>query len=235
MKPVFALCGEAGAGKDTAAKALVPHEFVLTGFAQPLKALCSWVFGWDEFRLSELAYKEAPSNHSPFTTDGLGRVIRELMFNQFSDRLHERNFTGEVSALLYQVFSEIKPDWTRRRILQQVGTNGFRAIDVNHWAERGVAAVKGILASQHVAGVALTDLRFVNEADAIRRHFPVSGRVIRVERLDGPRGTESSAHVSEQEWSQIWPDYVFVARFGETERLQNQMMMAWAEVMEGES
>jgi hypothetical protein len=133
---------------------------------------------------------------------------------------------------LRNIFTAIEPSWTRRRILQWVGTEGFRALNPNHWTERAFEGVRELLAAPPVEGVAFTDLRFLNEASELRRVFPGSGFVLRVERADGPQGTESSAHISEQEWAQVEPDFVLKAKWGELDDLRQQAEQALVVIQE---
>ena len=226
MKPVIAFCGAAGAGKDSVARRLESKGVVRYGFARPLKALCARLFGWDEAQLDELSYKEAASNHGPvfFTPND----VRAICTEQFGIG----NFTDEEVAHLFSIFNAIHPDWTRRRILQWVGTDGFRAINPNHWTDKALADVRELLDRPEVSGVALTDLRFLNEGVELRKAFPGTAFVVRVERIDGPQGTASSAHQSEQEFGAIPADFVFRARFGELPLLYEMMESAWTEIVE---
>lgn len=228
MKPVLAFCGAAGAGKDSVAKQLEERGVVRYGFARPLKTLCAYLFGWDEPALDELAYKEAPSEHGRI--DWTGHRVLEIVDQQFNNP--DMRFRESARDHLFAIFSVIEPDWTRRRILQWVGTEGFRAIDVNHWTKRAFLGVRDLLATPAVTAVALTDLRFLNEAEELRREFPGSSFVIRVERIDGPQATTSGDHASEQEWSKVDPDFVLKAKFGELPLLYQQMDEAWTEIRE---
>lgn len=226
MKPVIAFCGAAGAGKDSVAKRLEPLGVVRYGFSRPLKALCARIFGWDLTRLDELDYKEAPSNHLEIVLTP--NDVRAICAEQFG----KDAYTEEAVGHLYSIFFAIHPDWTRRRILQWVGTEGFRALDRNHWTRKAFDDVRDLLHREDVRGVALTDLRFENEAEELRKAFPGTAFVIRVERSDGPQGTTLSAHQSEQEWQNVPADYVFRAAFGELPLLYERMESAWSKITE---
>lgn len=228
-KPVLAFCGSAGAGKDSVAKSLAEHGVVRYGFARPLKSLCSRLFGWNEAQLDELDYKEAPSGHATPPWDKA--YIESVIDDQFPNAGNPA-FREPAGHHLFAIFSAIQPEWSRRRILQWVGTEGFRHLNPSHWTERAFADVRGLLARPEIAGVALTDLRFLNEAEELRREFPGSGFVIRVDRLgDAPR-TAQSGHVSEQEWEKVEPDFRVAARFGELPLLYEQMAGFWKQIQE---
>jgi hypothetical protein len=60
---IVGICGAAGAGKDTAADALVDSlEYKKGMFAQPLKEMACQLFGWSMADLESLAFKEAPND-----------------------------------------------------------------------------------------------------------------------------------------------------------------------------
>jgi hypothetical protein len=228
-RPVLAFCGAAGAGKDSVAKSIADFGVVRYGFARPLKNLCARLFGWDESQLDELDYKESVSGHVPPPLEAA--YIEAVIDDQFPNAGNP-TFREAAGHHLYAILSAIHPEWTRRRILQWVGTEGFRHLNKNHWTERAFVGVRQLLAQPDVAGVALTDLRFLNEAEELRREFPGTGFVIRVDRLDdGPR-TSQSGHVSEQEWDRVVPDFKLAARFGELPALYTQMGLVWTEIQE---
>lgn len=105
--------------------------------------------------------------------------------------------------------------WTRREILQHVGTEGFRAIDPLHWVRLAQREAMEQLARQEEfgrgRGVVFTDLRFQDEADMVR---DVGGIVVRMTRLGGPRGTEHSGHSSESGVYSIGADAEVAVPFG---------------------
>jgi deoxynucleotide monophosphate kinase-like protein len=98
--------------------------------------------------------------------------------------------------------------WTRRKILQHVGTDIFRAIDPQHWVKKAREA----LAANPDARFVIPDLRFPNEADIVREF---GGDVVLIERLGGGgKTTEHAGHASEQAWRSIEPTYTYQISYG---------------------
>lgn len=134
--------------------------------------------------------------------------------------LHEDN----AVSLAYKEEQDpnLSDGWTRRRVLQHVGTEGFRTINPTHWTSRCVQAIKDYLLSQTFAGapnciVLITDARFANEVEALR--FEFNATTVRVVCSDRITATAASDHVSETELATCWGDYTLEAKFGELPKL----------------
>jgi hypothetical protein len=114
------------------------------------------------------------------------------------------------------------PDgWTRRRVLQFVGTDCFRAINPLHWVDKTMPYIDRLFREGAPAVVA-TDIRFVNEAEAIR-DLP-QGYLWRVVCTDTPTQVtgDAAAHVSETELDRIVPHVTLKAAFGKLPELYAQ-------------
>ena len=83
-----------------------------------------------------------------------------------------------------------------RRILQAFGTDAIRTIDDGFWVRAGVDA---ILAAS--GAVVVTDVRFPNEADAIRQR---GGLLVRIDRP----GFDGDGHATETALDDYVPDIV---------------------------
>lgn len=81
-----------------------------------------------------------------------------------------------------------KTDPEVRRLLQRLGTEGVRARDPEFWVRAAMAH-----ASQVNGPVVFTDVRFANEAAAVRR---LGGIVVRIDRHDAGAGANAE-HASE--------------------------------------
>jgi len=146
------ILGAAGAGKDTAAAAVIAElggrgtQFTNLKFAAPLKDMCTLLFGWDRHRLDvDLEYKEAVA----FYPDGSACM----------------EVAGEPQ--------------TRRQILQRLGTDVMRnQVNDNVWLQAAMVEAEACGATDVFIA---TDCRFHNELRFIEDSF-FSVLVIRVER-----------------------------------------------------
>ena len=110
MSSAIIFIGAAGAGKDTAAAAVleaIPGSENLK-FAAALKDVCARVYGWDRERLdSDLEYKEAPAyyaNGSPCVTlAGEVQTRRQLLQQIGTDMFRSLNDDVWLHAALAQV------------------------------------------------------------------------------------------------------------------------------------
>ncbi len=188
MAKVIGIIGKAGAGKDTVADHLrAKYGFVRGQFARLLKDLVCDVYGWDRELIETLEYKE----EIPMLPDGTPQCpgpdggIRESLF-PFG--------------------------MTRREVLQHIGTGGFRHCADDTWVRAEVRFLndQGQLLGGMPAGLVFADVRFLNEAKAIRN---LGGEVWRVKKIGGP-GTASSTHQSETEMDMIKEDHCIEAAHG---------------------
>lgn len=189
MARLIGITGFAGAGKDSVARHLIEKfgyrkEF----FARRLKELCCQLYGWSLEKLDDLAYKESPQGEKPGPLlYSSAMLIAEREFGATGyDEVPRRYVVDHI----HHVINQPTADWTRRRVLQYVGTEGFRALDPDHWVKRAMADVgPGEL-------VVFTDVRFPNEADAIRA---AGGIIVGIQKLDrdAPLLDYSALHGSE--------------------------------------
>lgn len=95
---------------------------------------------------------------------------------------------------------------TGRRILEWLGTEGFRTIDPDVW-------VKSLLGSLDFGGqrYVIEDVRFPNEAVAIRQQHGVVWEVVR---LGGPNHGGPTGHESDNAWRTLDKDAYLTAHHG---------------------
>jgi hypothetical protein len=98
---------------------------------------------------------------------------------------------------------EALPNWTGRRILQYIGTEGFRHIDDEVWPRLMIAEARHMLSNDLADMILVADVRFLSEAEAIKK---AGGIVVRVKRPEAD--AVSSAHASETQLAEIKEDYV---------------------------
>jgi hypothetical protein len=110
-----------------------------------------------------------------------------------------------------------------RKLLQRVGTDMFR----QHYPEVWVQSLKSRIAQCQGKNIAITDVRFENEAKALRE---VGAHIIKVIRPSNKHAED--LHPSEIEMSAIGPD-ASVINDGSKDRLQTRLRLAVLELQEG--
>jgi Deoxynucleotide monophosphate kinase len=180
---IIGIAGVAGAGKDTAANALVEnYGFVKVSLADPLKRICKEVFGFTDEQLW------GPSE----------------MRNQ-SDERWPHTFAGSVD--------KPREWLTPRYALQTLGTEWGRACSPNVWVDYAIRAAERILngwsyfpqdhhnpfqryiaGEKRAQGIVVPDVRFSNEVDAIRS---AGGHVWLVDRPGAGLSGSAGQHASE--------------------------------------
>jgi len=169
---LFSRRGNAGAGKDEAAKRLVmEHEFVALAFADPMKRFVRDIYSFSDDQLwgpSEL--RNRPDTRYP------------------------RSAVDATSVK--DLVTKITPNFlTPRYALRTLGEEWGRGCYLNTWVDYAMQVAKrlesgnwyyeqkhGLYPCRGKPGknVVITDLRYRNEADAIRAQ---GGKLIRVKRL----------------------------------------------------
>lgn len=90
-----------------------------------------------------------------------------------------------------------RPLWTRREVLQYIGTDVFRTMDPAVWINAALRAAAGRANQFDCSGFICTDCRFPNELEAIKNHFG-QVLVVRLVKVGGAQ-TLASSHSSETE------------------------------------
>jgi hypothetical protein len=127
--------------------------------------------------------------------------LKQICFKIFGTALGipETAFFGsqaQKEAALAQV-----PGWSGRRILQYIGTEGFRTVHSNVWAAYMFQSAK-VLFSSGVDVVFVSDVRFPSESNIIQSN---GGRILRVYR--NSVDIIPATHASERELENISYDY----------------------------
>jgi hypothetical protein len=164
---LIGLTGPAGAGKDTVAQCLqAVAGFHITAFADPLREEVAHAFAIPVEFLTAREAKEYP--------------ISAMAICRCSDAGFRLAMAGQLSMA----------PRSPRQIMQWWGTEYRRAQDVTWWTKRTNHRIE--MASLHGDPLAITDVRFPDEADLIRRH---GGSIWQVKRpgLQATEGTHASA------------------------------------------
>ena len=186
---IIGLAAKAGGGKDTAGnlimESLTEKGYTATqiSFANPLKDICTQLFGWDRDRLqTDADYKE-----SNFAYDDCQHLIYE---------------EGSDTPVLDPACKML--GMNRRVVMQRLGTEAMRrGLHSEIWI---IAMKLSIMRGDYDIydyGL-LTDCRFINELQFVR---DLDGTLIRIDRAgEQSTLTEHTEHASELEW-QEWSDW----------------------------
>jgi hypothetical protein len=149
----------------------------------------------------------------------------------------KRSFAGPLKDMM-QEFFDMTPDqlhtaqkedidmrygMTPRWILQYLGTEVFRGMYPNIWRDLLVRKYEMAKVLDNNIRVAVSDVRFLNEAEAIKE---AGGHVWRVVCINNPKVTTLGGdhqHASEMEQDQIVVDHTFEAEFGDLPGLYAQV------------
>lgn len=199
---IIGLTGYAGVGKDTVADLLVTHAgFQKLAFADALRAEIAEGFGVDLSLLTDRHTKETP-------LPALAIVRGPIAFrNAFAWAEHQRvNRTaealGDERVPLITGERWITQARSPREILQAWGTEYRRAEDENYWIRQLVQRAQFLLQSG-VSRLVITDVRYPNEADALRR-FGAS--VFQLWQITRKAAQRERAHSSATDGAQLRPD-----------------------------
>jgi hypothetical protein len=200
IRGLFRRRGNAGAGKDEAAKQLVKyHNFVPLAFADPLKRFLSDTFDWDESRLwgpSENRAKEDQRylrNYGPFgvpRTDNMPQYLTARHALQSLGDGWGRNECCLDTWVLYAM-----------RIAKLIESGDYHYDRIQGLRKYGTPGCP-ILVGEPRRHIVITDLRYKNEAEAVRA---AGGYLVRVKRWV-PKITVSPKHQSEKDLLEVHDD-----------------------------
>lgn len=116
------------------------------------------------------------------------------------------------------------PGWSGRRILQHIGTEGFRAIDAEMWVR--LTEHRLMVAPRTMSLIAIDDVRYPNEAAMVRRH----GLLFRIVRPNNPGAVGDAAdHESERYASALEVD-AEIANDGPLEKLYETVRVLYRDI-----
>ena len=107
-----------------------------------------------------------------------------------------------------------------RRLLQRVGTDVFREYDEHVWINRGFEKIRMLKNYNNGILFIITDVRFLNEAEAIHKE---GGLIWRISRNHQKQNKRIALHKSETEMDQIEPDYT-LNNDGTVDELKEQVL-----------
>lgn len=135
--------------------------------------------------------------------DPLKDICTEVFGRAYN--IHSSHFWGSQDQKNEDL--EALPGWSGRKILQHVGTAGFRHVHAPVWGLLMHARALHLLHAEQMTAVFVSDIRMHTEADLIHRSEGIIIRVLRPEADDGEtQGLKG--HITEQEQSSIKEDFV---------------------------
>src|SRR3990172_247145 len=185
---IYGIAGKKGHGKDTFARlvceAISAHKerkympFQIRHFADNIKQLSMRIFGITERQLTDPAIKDTPLS-SPIVLDNYVDIMKS-----------ETGIAIGQHGLIAR---------TPREVMQFFGTNYVRHTQDDYWVESFM--------SKMTKRTLVPDVRFMNEAEAIKKD---GGCLIKIVRIDSE--DTGDTHVSETEIDKIDPDLVIGTR-----------------------
>lgn len=178
MPPLIGLIGHKRVGKDTFAQRLIDtHGYTKIAFADPLRDLVARIDGILAFE------RDTPADHTSVDyTDDRG-------WTRVSDALNEWS---------YEVVKDSYDEY--RRLLQETGVGVRDILGEDTWVKAGMSRIAAARASG--SPIVVTDVRFPNEAAAIKN---AGGILVRITRDTGLTDT----HISETALDDHASDYSF--------------------------
>ena len=153
-------------------------------------------------------------NELDYAQLSFARALKEAVATMFPwvPRCHFFGTQEEKAQTLFLNCTTGEP-WTGRRLLEVVGTDHMRTIMPDIWVQ---AAMEQVDRNPSTLWV-VSDVRFPNEAEAIRQRGGVIWEVIRD---SGPQ--ETTGHSSDSAWREMPKHAVLIARSGDVAGLQRQ-------------
>lgn len=164
---LIGLTGPAGSGKDTVADLLQTHAgFHRLAFADPLRNEVCDAFGIEPHHLTQRETKE----HAMSCL-----ALHKCKDQAFIDRMVSQQFAqhGCVSSQF------LTAPHSPRQIMQWWGTDYRRNQFLSYWTAKTSLHIHQLMAQRIAHRIVVTDLRFDNEADMIKRFGGLIWRVTR--------------------------------------------------------
>jgi len=191
MRKVLSLSGESQTGKDSLAAPLIAQGWVHMSFAHNLKTMCSKVFNLNDNQVDTQPGKSEQLN--PPISFGVEEAIKVICYMAQ---------THQIEELDLEQFKTPKILNTPREVLQYVGTDICRKIIPNYHVD----VVRQQIQLRPHENIILTDARFPNEREMLKREFDAI--LIRIKRPnftpDVPTGHTSETSLgTDNEYDQI--------------------------------
>lgn len=196
MRKIIGFIGQKGAGKDTAAQALVERGWMRLAFADAVYQEVA-----DAFNVPVAFLQNRDTKETPLPELALSRCNQDV---EYGTPLYSETIIAMEQGEGNRVQIMNKPR-SPRRVLQTWGDEYRRK---NFRDDYWTALVEDAIASHAQTNVIVTDVRYINEAQIIQHLGGMLARIVRPE-LDS-QADAASLHVSEQQMLNYPTDYTFI-------------------------
>lgn len=224
---IIGLSGKARSGKDTVGRFLVQDScFETIALAEPMKEFCREVFRFTEAQLHGDDKEVVDKRYC----HQLGTNLEEWACAQQRFEAAATPWLNRIGLLrasdidaLCEWFEALRDGHdcarqTPRNALQTLGTEFGRVCFEDVWVRYALNVARERQSFTNCSGVAITDVRFENERDAIRA---AGGKVWRIVRPSAGLTGAAGAHASENELTDTMPyDRLINNHDGELEDLR---------------
>lgn len=198
---VIAISGWKRSGKDTAADALISKGFKRVAFADVLKDRVA-----DDYNISRNSLDDPNQKESPLLThpvnpkDGFALNICNFMFGEFRSEYGETPqevFVDDSGLFLGVVEGGMPvPLYHTPRSLAIFEGSTKRTVFPNYWVDSGIKEVNKLKDKDAISivdtKIVISDLRFKNEIENLRRAFGDNLVTVRVNRFEDCTSTDPS-------------------------------------------
>lgn len=184
---IIGLCGPAGAGKDTVAAILRAHAgFRALAFADALREEVCSAYGIEPLFLTRRELKDSPQAYL-----ALGKCADQAFVNAVRRKLQPM----QADTFLTEARSP-------RQVMQWWGTEYRRAQRATYWLDQVAQSVRNLNRAILQRTFVITDVRFTNEATAVRN---MGGQIWQVTR---PGAEATGGHASDVSGAEFNPDQI---------------------------
>lgn len=213
---IIGLCGNEGAGKDTAAALLAKHAgFAHVAFADALRAEIASAFSIDIDLLTERSTKETPMP---------ALALQRCADHDFEAALFRALVKAEPGQC---VLLDMTAPRSPRQIMRWWATEYRRAKDPAYWVKALRSRIVYLAEKHRIARFAIADVRFLNESDLVRIF---NGWIWQIRSIRAP--SRAGEHVSATDGTEFKPNLV-LSNDHDIRHLQGLVLQAWWELESG--
>lgn len=196
---VIGICGKQGSGKDTVAAHLVKnYNFKQLSLARYIKEFAGNVFGFSEKQL----WGSSSNREEDVLIDWESSRKRLMAYGpEWLGFLKSSDKMPQLIEAFDYLHIHFSPRMSARVALQYLGTEFGRAqLSLNVWVDAMIYEAEMAFKRGECAGIVVSDVRFINEMEAIHN---AKGKVFKLTRNSNQAGTGIIGHASEKEQDSI--------------------------------